>query len=288
MKNTLSVIIVNFNTKKLLRDCLESLISSFKEIRKKDKDFYLEIIIVDNGSKDGSVEMIGKEFLPKAIHASYPEIFLIENIYNWGFAGAVNKGIKKSKGEFIFLLNSDTIVNPEALKKALDFFKNKKQAIAGLKLINLDGSIQPSVYHFPTILRAIKEFWFNIKNSYQKYYPKTKEPIKVDAVTGAAMIFPKSIVKKIGMLDEKYFFYFEDLDFCRKAFKNNIPVFYLPQAEIIHHHGASGIEMQEIVHQWLVESSKKYNGLLKYYLLTLVIWLGQKIKRIPLKIKNIR
>jgi len=199
---------------------------------------------------------------------------------NWGFAGAVNRGIKRARGKFLLLLNSDTQVQKETLKEAIRFTENHPQAIIGLQQVNFDGSIQPSVYHFPSVSGAIKEFWLNKKDSYQKYYPKTKRPIEVDAVTGAAMLIPRNIVKKIGLFDEKYFFYFEDLDYCRRAKKAGLKVYYLPSVKILHHHGAAAKAMPETAHQWLVESSKKYNGLVKYYLLTSIIWLGQKWRRL--------
>ena len=262
----LSIIIPSYNTKKLLKECLNSL-------KKNKGKLSIEIIVVDNGSTDSSVDYLKKTSKDEMI-----QIILLDQ--NWGFAGAVNKGIKEARGKFLLLLNSDTQIQKETLKKAIEFAQNHPQAIVGLQLVNFDGSIQPSVYHFPSLRRAIKEFWLGQKDSYQKYFPKTKKAIKVDAVTGAVMFIPKKIIKKIGLFDEKYFFYFEDLDYCRRARKVGLKVYYLPPAQVFHHHGAAGKAMPEITHQWLVESSKKYNGLVKYYLLTLIIWLGQKWRRL--------
>ncbi|MBU1127144.1 MAG: glycosyltransferase family 2 protein [Patescibacteria group bacterium] len=257
---TLSIIIPSYNTKDLLKKCLDSV-----------RQLADEIIVVDNGSIDGSAKMID---------ASFPNVVLIENTQNLGFAKAINKGVKKASGKFVFLLNSDTVVRKDALAKAFGFLARNPDSIIGLGLVNPDGSIQSSVYHFPTIWRAIKEFWFGIENSYQKYTPKGEDAKRVDAVTGAAMIVSKDVFEKLNGFDEKYFFYFEDLDFCRKASKKGISVYYLPFAKILHHHGASGVDMPKIVHNWLVASSKKYNGNLKYYLITLIILLGQKWQRL--------
>ncbi|MBU3956789.1 glycosyltransferase family 2 protein [Patescibacteria group bacterium] len=273
----LSIIIPNYNTKKLLKECLESVISNQPlATRKKPitdhRSLVTEIIVVDNGSTDSSVNYLKKVAKNRTIQT----IFLDQN---WGFAGAVNKGIKKAKGKFILLLNSDTQIQKETLKEAVEFAENHPLAIIGLQLVNLDGSIQPSVYHFPSLIRAIKEFWLGQEGSYQKYFPQTKKAVKVDAVTGAAMLIPKKVIKDVGLFDEKYFFYFEDLDYCRRAKKAGLNVYYLPSAKVFHHHGAAGREMPEITHQWLVESSKKYNSLVKYYLLTSIIWLGQKWRR---------
>ena len=256
---------MHFNTKKLLRACLTS-------IKKNKGKLSVEVIVVDNGSTDSSVDYLKKE--KEKIAQS---IFLDQN---WGFAVAVNKGIKKAKGKFILLLNSDTQVQKETLKEAVDFGQKHPQAILGLQLVNPDGSVQPSVFNFPSLAGAIKEFWLGKEGSYQKYVPSLKKPIKVDAVIGAAMLIPQKIIKQIGLLDEKYFFYFEDLDYCRRAHQKGFKVFYLPVAKVLHYHGAAGKAMPEQTHQWLVESSKRYNGLLRYYWLTLIISLGQKWRRL--------
>lgn len=271
----LSIIIPSYNTKELLRQCLKSVVSGQWLVTRKKRpttnhqSLVTEIIVVDNGSTDSSVE-----YLKKAAKDEMIQIILLDQ--NWGFAGAVNRGIKKAKGKFILLLNSDTIVQKNTLEGAIKFAQEHPQSIIGLQLVNPDQSIQPSAYHFPSISGAIKEFWLGKKDSYQKYYPKSFHPVKVDAVTGAAMLIPKKIIKKIGLFDEKYFLYFEDLDYCRRAQRMGFDVYYLPSVKVFHYHGAAGKEMPEITHQWLVESSKKYNGLVKYYLLTLIIWLGQK------------
>lgn len=262
----LSIIIPSYNTKKLLQECLDS-------IKKNKGKLSIEIIVVDNGSTDSTVDYLKKVSKDKMI-----QTILLKQ--NWGFAGAVNRGIEKARGECLFLLNSDTQVQKETLKKVVDFAKKHPQSIVGLQLVNLDGSIQPSVYHFPSVTGAIKEFWLGKKDSYQKYAPLSKKPVEVDAVTGAAMLIPRKIIKEIGLFDEKYFFYFEDLDYCRLAKKVGLKVYYLPAVKILHYHGAAAQAMPELTHQWLVESSKKYNGLVKYYLLTSIIWLGQKWQRL--------
>jgi len=114
------------------------------------------------------------------------------------------------------------------LEKGLAFLEKNPDSIIGFQLVNPDGSIQSSAYHFPTICRAIKEFWFGVENSYQKYTPKGEDAVRVDAVTGAAMIVPRKIVDDLGGFDEKYFFYFEDMDLCRQVKKNNKDVYFLP------------------------------------------------------------
>ncbi len=261
-----SVIIVSFNTKKLLRKCL----ASIEKIE--TGDWRLETIVIDNASFDGSPEMIKKEF---------SQVKLIANKKNQGFAKANNQGLKIAKGDYLLLLNSDTEVRSGPLQKLGEFAQNRPQVgVVGAKLLNPDGSIQPSVYHFPTIWRAIKEYWFGLKGTYEKYAPMFEKEVGVEAVTGAAMLIPRGTIEKIGLLDERYFMYFEDLDYCRRVRRAGFKVFYLPTAEILHHHGQSAVKTGPKAYQYLIQSSKIFNGILKYNLLTLIIWLGQKWQKI--------
>jgi len=232
----------------------------------------LETIVIDNTSSDGSPEMIKKEF---------SQVKFIANKKNQGFAKANNQGLKIAKGDYLLLLNSDTEVRPGTLQKLEEFAQNRPQAgVVGAKLLNPDGSIQPSVYHFPTIWRAIKEYWFGLKGSYEKYAPMIEKEVGVEAVTGAAMLIPRGTIEKIGYLDERYFMYFEDLDYCRRVRRAGLKVFYLPTAEILHCHGQSAVKAGPKAYQYLLQSSKIYNGRLKYNLLTLIIGFGQKWQKI--------
>jgi len=269
----LSIIIVSFNTKKLLKECLKSLVTSYQSLVTDH-----EIIVVDNASEDGSPEMV-EEFAKKYLRK--PTITLIANQSNLGFAQANNQGIKKTKGKYLFLLNPDTRVKPGSLEKLIQFVRKYPEVgIVGAKLINPDGSVQPSVYHFPTLRRAIKEYWLDKKGVYEKYSPKGKKAIEVEAVTGAAMFIPRKTIEKIGFLDEKYFMYFEDLDYCQRVKQAGLKVYYLPEAEILHHHGKSAAKAGPKAYQYLIQSSKTYNGFIKYYLLFLILWIGQKWQKI--------
>jgi len=261
----LSIIIVSFNAKEFLKKCLESI------YRYIDISAY-EIIVVDNDSIDGSAKMVKKEF---------SKVELIENSKNLGFAKAVNQGIREAKGEFIFLLNPDSEIKRGVLRKLIEFAeKNPDAGVVGVKLLNPDGSIQPSIYHFPTIFRAIKEFWFGQRGAYEKYAPAGMEPVEVDAVTGAAMLISRKTIEKVGFFDERYFMYFEDLDYCRRVRKAGLKVYYFPRAEIIHHHGKSAFSVGEKAYCWLCQSSKIYNGVLKHWFLTAAILIGQKWRKI--------
>ena len=283
-KPDLSIIIVNYDTKALLKQCLESVLSIKYQV------LSIEIIIVDNNSTDGSVEyLLGSGFQVTGISKSKtrnqkPEtrnLILIRNDRNLGFAAANNQGIKIARGECILLLNSDTIVRKGALEKLVAFAQRTPDAgVVVARLLNPDGAIQPSCYHSPSISGAMKEFWLGEKGAFSKYAPRGKKPVAVDAAVGAAFLISKKTIEKIGFLDERYFMYFEDLDYCRRAWWAGLKVYYLPEAEIIHSHGASGKKLDQQPNKWLIQSSKIYYGILKHYLINLIIWSGQKWQKV--------
>lgn len=278
----LSIIIVSWNTEKLLRQCLESVISDWLLVVRNQPPVAnhqsptTEIIVVDNGSTDRSVEMV--KSLPITNHQSPVTLHLITNKKNLGFAKAVNQGIKQAEGEVILLLNSDTKIKTGTVEKLLEFEEEVRPAIIGARLLNPDSTVQSSVFRLPTIKRAILEYWFGKKEAFSKYAPKEGELVEVEAVSGGAMLISKEIIDKIGMLDERYFMYFEDLDYCRRARRAGFKIYYLPSAEIVHEHGASGKNLTEPKEQWrrLIPSSKVYHGLLNYYIISLILWSGQK------------
>ena len=264
LKMDLSIVIVNFNTKKLTSECIES-------IKKSDTAASYEIIVVDNGSTDGSIEVLDK----------FKDIKFIKNKENLGYSNANNVGIKNASGKYVLLLNSDTIVRKGSLDKLLNFARSKKDAgVVGARLLNDNGTIQKSVSNFPTVWRAIKEYWLGEKGSSGLFAPKANSPIKVDSVVGAAFLITPEALKKVGLLNEKYFMYFEDLDYCRKVKKAGLAVYYLPGAEITHHLGASGTKIIESDNQWrrLIPSSKIYHGKFIHNLINFVLWTGQKFK----------
>lgn len=267
----ISIVIVNFNTKKLIKNCIESIFKAKPKVN-------YEIIIIDNGSNDGSCEFL------KNISAKYPKtISLYLNKQNLGYASANNQGIKKSKGKYILLLNSDTLVLKDSLENLYEFAQktNSRIGIIGGQLLNPDGSIQESVFNLPTLGRAIRQYWFGEKEILDKYAPKDEVPREVEAVVGAAFLITPYARKKVGLLNERYFMYFEDLDYCRRVKRASLKVYYLPSAKFIHYHGASGEKAgRKLQNRRLIESSKIYHGLMKYYLLTSVVWLGQKWRKI--------
>jgi GT2 family glycosyltransferase len=264
----LSIIIVSFNTRTILKKCLESIRLGCQGIKGN-----WELIVVDNHSTDGSAEVI-KNFKPKA--GSYQFIL---NQTNLGFAKAVNQGAKKAKGEFILLMNSDIICQKSSITKLIDFGrKGKNLGLVGPKLLGPDNQPQASVFHLPSLGGAIKEFWLGQSGAFQKYLPQTEKPIRVEAVVGAVMLIPKSTIRRHDLLNENYFLYFEDLDYCRRLNRARLDIYYLPESEFIHYHGLSGKKMPEKVSQFLIASSQIYHGRFKHHLLTLIIRLGQLLK----------
>lgn len=227
-----SVIIVSFNTKHLIDRCINSL-------KKSSENLNYEIIIVDNGSKDGSVEYI-KE--------NYKEIILIESGGNIGFAAANNLGYKSSQGEFIILLNSDAFVENEGIARALEKMEeNKSIGLAGVKLIGENGEWQPSARTFPGIMTD----FYTISGLSGKYpqsrifgkfdltYLDQNEEIVCDWVPGAFSIIRRNVIDEVGFFDERFFLYFEEVDLCKRIKEAGYKIVYWPDIRVIHIGGGS-------------------------------------------------
>lgn len=273
----LSIVIVNYNTKKLVLDCVGS-------IKKEGSEISKEIIIVDNASSDGSNEAF------KKLEKENKNLKLILNKENLGYAKANNQGIRISKGKYLLLLNSDTLVKKNSLRNLVKFaFKTTDAGVVGSKLYNLDGSIQSSCYHFPTIKNAILEYFLGKKGLFEKFVPEGKDPITVDALVGASFLITPKARQEVGVLDERYWAYFEDIDYCRQVWKKGLKVYYLPSSEIIHYHGASFKKATpDDAKRWrrLIPSSKIYHGLVYHYVINSIIWIGQKWQILLKRIKK--
>lgn len=267
----LSIVIVNYNTGELLKRCIQSIEQTTDGFRRPE----IEVIVVDNDSSDKSITGIIST-------TSGTRIRIIRNKENIGFAKAVNQGIRTTEVGYILLLNPDTEVRDGAIVKLVEFAKEAKDTgVAGAQLLNPDGSVQSSVFRFPTPWRALQEFWFG-KKVYSKYAPVDSNPVEVDAVVGAAFLITPKARQAIGLLDEKYFMYFEDLDYCRRVKNAGLKVYYLPEAQVVHYHGVSGQGLAREESQWrrLIPSSKIYHGALNHHLVNLVIWSGQKWQKL--------
>lgn len=230
----LSIVIVSYNTKDLLKDCIES-------IYKNSKDLSFEIIVVDNNSSDGSADLVSNNF---------KDVILIKNSQNLGFSKANNIGIKKTSGDFILFLNSDTLVKENTLRHMLDFMKIHQDVGASTcKLLMPNGKIDDASHRgFPTPWNSFCHF-----SGLSKILPKTKlfggynltyldfnKTHEIDALAGAFMLVRRSAGEKVRWWDEDYFFYGEDIDFCFMLKQNNWKIYYVPEVSILHYKGVSG------------------------------------------------
>jgi N-acetylglucosaminyl-diphospho-decaprenol L-rhamnosyltransferase len=225
----LSIIIVNWNTCDLLAKCLDSI---FQTVRTSA----YEIIVVDNGSTDGSVDMA---------HARFPSVRLIENQQNVGFTQANNQALTASRGRYVLLLNSDTEAQPGALDAMVRFMDAHPAAgAAGAHLLNPDGSFQASYTGFPTLWREFlilsglgRAF---LRSNYPSYGPEVeKGPQRIDYPEGACLLVRREVVEQVGGLDEGFFMYAEEVDWCYRMKQAGWEVWYLPEVQIVHHGGGS-------------------------------------------------
>ena len=227
-KKDLSIIIVNYKTPQLVKECVAS-------IKKYPPNFSYEIIVIDN------------------------------SVNNVGFAKGNNIGIKRSKGKYILLLNSDTIVKKGSIDKLIEnALENEDAGAVVPRLLNTDGTTQSSAFTFPSIFSNSK-----------KYIPQSKTV--EGAVMAAFLITPKGL-EKAGLLNEKYFMFFEDIDYCRRLKKLGLKIYYVRDAEVVHLHGESGKNLVDEMNQWrrLVPSSIQYHGKLTHYLIYFRMLLQQK------------
>jgi len=228
----LSVIILSYNTRDLLKQCLLSL--------RKQVGVKFEIIVVDNASVDDSTTLVKKEF---------PTVKLICSSKNLGFAGGNNLGIKEARGQYILFLNSDTEVLSGGLKEAVDFMKSDPQIGAmSPKIMLASGGIDPDCHRgFPTPWASLTYFlgleklfpYSRLFGQYHKYYLGLDKTHEIDAGVGAFMIIPRAVVEKVGVWDDSYFFYGEDLDYFYRIKQAGFKVYYYARPLVVHHKGGS-------------------------------------------------
>lgn len=262
----LSIVILNYKTTKLLLQLLKSIYdkrSGFNNLGG------AEVLVLDNSPE----EPCSKEVLTK-----YPEIKFVANPKNTGFSAGNNQLIDYSLGRNILLLNSDIEVPQKSLQRLMSQVKKfGDRAVYVSKLLFPDGSVQDSCFHLPTWWGAIKEYFLQISGSYFMFTPSGNNPVQVEGGVMACFLIPARVISEIGKLNEETFFYFEDIEYCRRLKTNNIPVYYLPDVEFIHHHGqASKKAGVDLSNQRLISASKWYHGWLNYRLVTLALKLGQK------------
>lgn len=230
----LSIVIVSYNTADLLEACLRSL------TRAQQPSKGMEIVVVDNNSKDGSVEMV---------RAKFPNVILIANDHNKGFAAANNQGVEGATGKHLLFLNSDTKVKPDAIVKPLKFLKTHPQVGAiTVKLRLPDGNIDPDNHRgFPTPWVALTHFMglsklfpqSKIFNRYFQSYRNFNSIHAVELTAGSYLMMPAKLFKALNGWDEAYFFYGEDIDLCYRIHEAGYKIIYYPKVEVTHYKGAS-------------------------------------------------
>lgn len=266
----LSVIIVNWNTRNLLRKCLLSLFHHTQGIS-------YEIFVVDNGSSDGSFEMVEQEF---------PAVHLIKNIENVGFSRANNQALPSTSGRFVLLLNSDTELTDNALQKMVVFMgTHPSVGICGTQLLNEDGTHQYSCDVFPQrsflLLRnKILDFWYPQNTFTRKGKMRQwnyNENFIVDYIIGAVFLIRRETLKQIGLLDEQFFMYAEDIDWCYRAALAGWETSYLGEISIYHHNRGSSdksrelsLRLQTLRDQSLFKFYKKHYGLFAAFIMNML------------------
>jgi GT2 family glycosyltransferase len=225
----LSIVIICWNDLRVIRDCLRSIYEGTHETN-------FEVVVSDNGSVDGSVEFIRKH---------YPQVRIVENRQNLGFARGNNAGIRASRGEYVLILNPDTIIHDGALDKLVEFAERRSGAGAfGCRVLNPDGTYQVSARLFPTVLR----YWvsalglsrlssFFIYEEYPRWRGDTERSI--DWQSGCCVMFRGNLLKRLGGFDEQFFYHFEEVDLCRRVWNAGYPILFTPEAVITHLGGQS-------------------------------------------------
>lgn len=274
MAPVLSVVIVSWNVRELLERALRSIyISSVESLS-------VEVIVVDNASSDGSVD---------SVRATFPDVRIIANTSNRGFPGANNQGLDEATGEFILLLNPDTEIIERALQTLVAYLQaHPDVGIVGPRLLNPDGTSQSSRRRFPTLpILFFESTWLqpllprcSLRHYYVEDQPDSVEH-DVDWVTGAAMMVRREAVADAGRLDEGFFMYSEELDWCHRFRKSGWRIVFLPAAQVIHYGGRSSDQVVPVRHIYFQASkiryTKKHHGriiaeMLRTWLLGQYVW----------------
>lgn len=227
-----SVIVVSFNTRDLLRECLQSLAREAGGVN-------YETIVVDNASKDGSADMVEREF---------PEAKLIRSATNLGFAAANNRGFAVAKGRYVVLLNSDAFLQPGALPLAVERMDTDPCiGVGGARLVGRDGLWQPSARMFPSLANdfltlsglSAKYPRSHFFGRFDRTWADPNEAAEVDWVPGAFSIIPRDVLESVGYFDESFFLYYEEVDLCRRIKAAGYSVWYWPDVVVLHLGGES-------------------------------------------------
>ncbi len=254
----LSIIIVSWNVRDYLEACLSSINANHGSLD-------LEVIVVDSGSLDGSQQMVKQ---------SFPGVRLIDCGENVGFPRGNNLGLAEANGQYTLLLNPDTEIVGDALVSMINYLDSHSEVgLVGGQLLNSDGTIQSSKRRFPTLGTAIFEStWLEAiapRKLLTAYYVEdfpSDTPTQVDWLTGACLMTRRKVVEQVGPMDEAYFMYSEELDWCRRIKEAGWQIVYLPEAKVVHHIGKSSDQAVAERHLNFQRAKlryfQKYHGLL--------------------------
>ncbi len=223
----LCFIIVNWNTRQLLLDCIDSINTTVIGL-------HYQIYVVDNGSVDDSVKVVRERF---------PKVIVLENLENRGFAAAVNQALGRDAATYSILINTDTLLHKDAIRVMYSFMERHKEVgIAGAQLEKPDGTRQHSYDNYPTLATELLNKSL-LKWIFPQKYPSKKQqiiqPMEVESVIGACVMIRNAAIRNVGKLDEDYFFFLEETDWCYRMQKAGWKVYHLPKARIVHLGGQS-------------------------------------------------
>jgi hypothetical protein len=234
----LSICIVNYQARDNLHNCMRSIISNPPEGE-------YEVIVVDNGSSDGTGDMLRVEF---------PQVILIQNTSNLGFTVPMNQALRRAKGQLLMLLNPDTLVHPRAFDRLIAFMQEHPQVgICGPKVLNMDGSLQAPCRRGESRPWAVISYFLRLNRLFPKSkffggylmnYMDEDTSHEVAGVAGSCMLVRREVVDQIGYLDERFFAYQEDADYCFQARQAGWQVYYVPEAQVTHFGGEGGSHVQ--------------------------------------------
>jgi GT2 family glycosyltransferase len=250
----LSIVIVSWNTCRLLDECLQSVQNELAAQAGKT-DLHAEVFVVDNGSTDGSVEMV---------RTGYPDVHLIANQHNPGFAGANNQALELARGRYSLLLNPDTVVLPDGLGALVRFMDEHPRAgVAGSRLLNANHTLQPSCSPAPTLEGELWRMFhldhFVPYGVYDMSQWSLTEARPVDSVQGAAMLVRRSAHEQVGLLDASYFMYSEEVDWCTRIKCAGWEIYWVPSSQIVHYGGQSSKQVADAMFLQL------YRGKIQYF-----------------------
>lgn len=286
MYKSLGVVIVSYNTRELLKKCLTSL---EVELRRLAPKFSARTFVVDNASPDESAEMVRQDF---------PQMNLIANEENRGFAAANNQALRAMGFEtgtpgplpdYVFLLNPDTIVEPGALEALLDFMEeNPRTGVAGAGLAYPDGRFQHSAFAFPTLFQIFLDFFplnhrlinSRLNGRYPLEWYKSGQPFPIDHPLGAAFLVRGEAIGDSGIMDERFFMYCEEIDWCMRIKKAGWEIYCVPRARIVHYVAQSTFQLYD---EMFVELWRSRYMLFEKHYSSLFRWLARRLVRMGVR-----